>query len=186
MTKLLVEHMRICVCLLALCSALGVQAQMSDQRAVPRLSVIAPALGIEIPAGPALTVLLQTTLGLRPEVVSTLNNIETQILVTPQLSIQPRYYFDLLSREADGKQVVDYAADFFSLDMNYGRVLSATGNFNRLVVMPAIGLQRNFGRRGYIALQAGPAFSFGSRLVVQGNLITIGGQLHMGWRLGAR
>lgn len=159
-------------------------AQSAEQRVVPRISAITPAIGIEIPIGAMSSLLVQGSFGIRPEVVSTPSFIQTQIIFEPQLSIQPRYYFDLLSRASAGRDVSDYSADFFVLDVNGGRAITQTGNFNRLVITPGIGLQRSFGNRGYISLYAGPSVRLGPRILIQGNWLGFGGQLNLGWRLG--
>lgn len=159
-------------------------AQSAEQRIVPRLSALTPAIGVEVPIGAMSSVLIQGSVGIRPEVVSSPSFIQTQIIFEPQVSIQPRYYFDLLSRASLGKEVTDFSADFFVLDVNAGRAITQTGSFNRMVVTPGIGLQRSFGKRGYVSLYAGPSFRIGPRILIQGNWLTFGGQLNLGWRLG--
>ena len=164
-------------------SAAVLQAQSGETRIVPRISALTPALGVEIPTTDVVTVMIQGSLGLSAEVVNTPTFIQTQIIVTPQVSIQPRYYFDLLARQAEGKDVTDFSADYFTLDINAGRALTQTGSFNRLVLNPAIGLQRSFGRRSYVSIHAGPSLTLGNRLFVQGRWLGIAGQINLGWRL---
>ena len=160
--------------------------QDGGQRVVPRLSALRPALGLEFPVGRAGSLLMQASVGVQPEVVSTPSFIQTQLIITPQLSLQPRYYFDLLSREANGQSVTDFSADFLTLDLNFGQAITQTGNFFRLVVNPAIGLQRSWGRSAYVSIQAGPSVTIGDPLLVQGRWLGVDGQINLGWRLGRK
>lgn len=159
-------------------------AQYVDTRVVPKISALTPGIGVEIPLFQAWSVQIMGSVPVRAEVASSPNFIQTQLIVEPQVSIQPRYYFDLYSRAAAKKDVRDFSADFFVLDLNFGRALTQTGNFNRLVVNPGIGLQRSFGRRGYISLHAGPSVTLGPALLVQGRWLRVAGQVNLGWRLG--
>lgn len=171
----------LCLSLLAL-SCLS--AQETTGRIVAKLSALTPGIGVEIPISGMWTVQLMGSSPVRAEVASSPTFIQTQLILEPQISIQPRYYFDLLTRAAAGKDVRDFGADFFVLDINIGRALTQTGDFNRLVINPGIGLQRAFGRRGYVSLHAGPSVTLGPALLVQGRWLRVSGQLNLGWRLG--
>ena len=159
-------------------------AQKTLNRVVPKISALTPGIGVEIPFSDSWTVQLMASSPVRPEVVSSPTFIQTQLILEPQISIQPRYYFDITSRAAQGKDVRDFSADFFVLDLNVGRALTQTGNFNRMVINPGIGLQRSFGKRGYVSLHAGPSVTLGDPLLVQGRWLRVSGQLNLGWRLG--
>lgn len=73
--------------------------------------------------------------------------------MAPEVSIEPRYYYNILKRLKKGKDIANNAADFFTLKLNYRSDLFEINNLNgraadvSYAIIPKWGIRRNLGSK---------------------------------------
>jgi hypothetical protein len=108
--------------------------------------------------------------------------------IRPELTVEPRYYYDLVKRHADGKPTVYNSGNYFSLRSSFYPEGLAFGNTydvpTYLTVIPMWGLRRHFDSRFSVeaSVGAGLRHVFGQKVSVwNGNEFVINWQLRVGY-----
>lgn len=72
----------------------------------------------------------------------------------PILHVEPKWNYNIKKRESLGKKTTHFSSNFLSLFVSYRAKVSANTN-NSLLIGPTWGLQRNFGKIGYVKFNTG-------------------------------
>lgn len=111
---------------------------------------------------------------------------KTGIVLTPTISLEPRYYYNLNSRFEKGKNTSNNSANYFSLKTNFNPDLFVISNYknvsvnNHLTIVPKWGLRRNIGKNFDLEFSAGYGYVYDFKYSDGG------GYLDLGLRIGYR
>ena len=100
---------------------------------------------------------------------------ETGFILYPQLSIQPKWYYNLKKRVSKNKNVKNNAANYLSLNIEYTPNWFVISNhddvfiYNTLSVLPTWGVRRNFAENFNYEFNAGLGYGISFRKETVGN-----------------
>lgn len=96
---------------------------------------------------------LRTEIGLDSEIF--INNNDFDFFLTPVLTLEPRWYYNLNKRQDKSKKIKYNSGNFLSLDVSYNPdlfVISGIRNAfveNQVSIIPKWGIRRSIGRFNY-------------------------------------
>ena len=138
------------------------------------------------------TIVLRTELGLDSEIFDSSSRDQTGFLLTPVITLEPKYYYNLKKRFEKSRKIDGNSGNFISLHSSYHPAwftLSNTENvevIRDITLIPTWGIRRNIGN--HFTYEAG--FGIGYRYIFlkregfQENQQEIAANLHL--RLGYR
>ncbi|MCK0206124.1 hypothetical protein [Ornithobacterium rhinotracheale] len=107
---------------------------------------------------------------------------KTGFILYPKLSLQPKYYYNILSRKEQGKNVKNNSANYLSLQVNYTPDWFSISNYdnlrliNKLDIVPTFGIRRNFAQDFNYEFRVGLGYgtTFGEKNNVSGTVLDLG------------
>ena len=107
---------------------------------------------------------LRSEIGLNAGIIGRGSNESTSFLLTPEITVEPRFYYNLDKREANGKDISGNAGNFFSLKTSYSPdwfAISNTEGINpasHFSIIPTWGIRRNIGNHFYFETGIGVGY----------------------------
>ena len=97
------------------------------------------------------TIALRSELGLETAVATREDSNDSYTFLTPEITLEPRLYYNLNKRKSKGKNISENSANYFSLRSSYypdSFTIGNTGGYNfvpELNIVPCWGMKRNLG-----------------------------------------
>ncbi len=136
---------------------------------------------------------LRSEIGLELGVVTTKGPYEDtyDFLTIPNISLEPRWYYNLEKRSARGKSINNNSGNFFTIKLNFNpnTYLTSTDNdihlLNQLGIFPKWGIRRVYGEHFTFetGIGVGPVIYFGktSQTISPGDDVTLDLHLRIGY-----
>ena len=151
---------KIVLCVLIICCASWIKAQEDISVEKSIWGVQLGFLGMHIHNEARLTnsIVLRSEIGLDINAWYGKANVYNSrgFIMTPALSLEPRYYYNLKKREAKSKRIDDNSGNFFALKINYHHPdifissdKSITNTYGDISFTPMWGLRRHFGKSNF-------------------------------------
>lgn len=111
---------------------------------------------------------------------------KTGFVMTPTISLEPRYYYNLNRRLKKDKNTLNNSANFFSLKTNYNPDLFVISNYDNIrtrehiTIVPKWGLRRNIGKNFEYEFTAGIGYAYNFELKNGESYLDLG--LRIGYR----
>jgi hypothetical protein len=109
---------------------------------------------------------LRTEIGMLAGAWGGISYPSTGFVLTPTISLEPRYYYNLNRRTKKGKSILHNSANYFSIKTNYNPDLFVISNYNNLrvnehiTIVPKWGLRRNIGKKFDYEFSAGIGYAY--------------------------
>lgn len=107
---------------------------------------------------------LRSEIGLNAGIIGRGSNESTGLLLTPEITIEPRWYFNLNKRKENSKDISGNAGNFFSLKTSYSPDWFAISNMedinsaSHFSIIPTFGIRRNIGNHFYFETGVGVGY----------------------------
>ena len=107
---------------------------------------------------------LRTEIGLNAGILGGSAYGETKFVLTPEITLEPRWYYKLKKREANSKDISNNSGNFFSLKTSYSPDWFAISNaedvnpMSSFSIIPTWGIRRNIGNHFYFEAGAGVGY----------------------------
>ena len=104
---------------------------------------------------------LRSELGLNAGILGRSTNERSNLVLTPEITLEPRWYYNLDKRKAKGKSIFGNAGDYFALKTSFQPdwvVLPQGEDANpqsNISIIPTWGMKRNIGKHFYIETAVG-------------------------------
>jgi hypothetical protein len=104
---------------------------------------------------------LRSEIGLNAGILGRSTNERSNLLLTPEITFEPRWYYNLEKRKAKGKNISGNAGDYFAFKTSFqpNWVLFSQGEKvhpqSHLSIIPTWGMRRNIGKHFYIETAVG-------------------------------
>jgi hypothetical protein len=122
----------------------------SSTNTIFRLHILSLGVGFEQAVAPTVSLLFDLSYGGEFNE----NDEGEEFRWAPYLSVEPRYYFNLDKREAEGKRIDYFSGQFITFQTRFGFPVGEMTTWYSFA--PMWGFQRSLGRFGYWSIQIGP------------------------------
>jgi hypothetical protein len=135
---------------------------------------------------------LRSELGLQFFTIKNNNTNESHSFLTPEITLEPRFYYNLNNRSSKGKNISGNSGNYFSLRSSYYPDSFIVGNANELKfvpelsIIPSWGMKRNLGTHFNYELGGGIGYRrvFEKGSATNSNNLDVTSNLHI--RIGYR
>ena len=107
---------------------------------------------------------LRSELGLNAGILGRSTNEQSSLILTPEITLEPRWYYNLGKRKANGKNISGNAGNYFALKTSFQpdwAILPQGENaqpLSNISIIPTWGIRRNIGEHFYFETAVGVGY----------------------------